>query len=88
MHLVQCVLERMNKPSFGRSSNRVFPCHLIRNINTLFCVIESFDTFWCLFGIISYGDVLVEGAENSHIFLVLPSLTVVVTSPDLHSVVE
>ena len=47
----------VHRPSSDGSSNRVFPCHLIDNINTIFCVIVSFDTLgsswdyrqrWCL----------------------------------------
>jgi len=58
----------MHKLPSGGRSNRVFPCHLIDNMNTIFCVIVSFDTFWDLLGIISNGDTWVEGAEHNHIF--------------------
>ena len=49
-------MEGMHRRSTGGSFNRVFPSHLIDNMNTIFCVIVNFDLFWDLFGVIRNGD--------------------------------
>ena len=36
----------VTNPFSGEISNHVFPCHLIDNINTIFCGIVRFDRFW------------------------------------------
>jgi len=65
-------MERMHRRPTGVSSKRVFPCHLIDNINTIFGVIVNFDRFWDLLGIIRNADAGCSVLRVITFLLVLP----------------